>query len=185
MKLVNKTNLDSQHLKAIILRVAEIEQLSADDIRCVNITVKYGRHSDYRGDTVPRVFAYYGKWASVLKVIKGVLPDKKSLAKNIAWAFAANQNVKMSASDKHYGWGEGWQQEWAWADAMPLEFVVPEEKPVPGKRDKILSGMEHCAKMMEKWDRTIKLAKTKYKVWQRKFNYYERRHKLGAGGQVQ
>jgi hypothetical protein len=179
MKLANRTNLNSQHLRAIILRVAEIEQLSAADRQRVCITVKYGRHSNYREDTMSRVFAYYNKWATVLRVVEGILPDKKVLAKNIAWAFAANQNANTSASDKHYGWGSGWQQEWAWADAMPLGFEASEVKPEPAKDEKILAEMKHCVRRIQEWERKAKLAKTKQKVWQKKFNYYERRLKEG------
>lgn len=179
MKLINKTNLNSQHLRDIILKVAEIEQLSAEDIRRVHITVKYGKHSGYREDTMSRVFSYFTGWTSIIKVVKDVLPDRKMLAKNIAWAFAKNQNVKGKLDGKHYGWGEGWQQEWAWADAMPLEFAASEEKPEPARDEKMLAEMKHCVRMIAGWERKAKLAKTKQKVWQKRFNYHERRLKEG------
>jgi hypothetical protein len=181
MKLANKTNLNSQHLRDIILEVARREELSATDMSKLHVAVKYRRHSGYRPDDYAGGFGYYKKWESVIKVVEGVLPDKKILAKTIACLLARNQNVRGCFDDSHYGWKDGWQQEWAWADTMPLEFVISEAEAKPAKDEKILAEMEHCVRMIQVWEKKAKLAKTKQRVWQKKFNYYERRMKAEAG----
>jgi hypothetical protein len=181
MKLTNETDFNSQHLKAFIQKVAEIEQLTPDEIKKLVVKARYRKRSSRWQEDCPAGCGNYGAWRFTLSFSKDAMPDKRKLAKTIAVMLAFNQNVRYKTlkNSPHYGWNTGWTMEWAWANDLPLDRNQPIEKPDLPKRDKIVAEMEHCTNMIALWEKKAKLARTKQKIWQKKFVYYEKRFKVG------
>jgi len=178
MKLINETDFDSQHLKAFVRKVAEIEELTPDEVKKLVVKARYRKRGSRWEDDCPNGCGSYGVWRFTLSFCKDATPDRRKLAKMIAVMLAFNQNVRYKAlkGGSHYGWKAGWEQEWAWANEMPLEKNQKTDLP---KRDKIVAEMEHCTNMIALWEKKAKLARTKQKIWQKKFVYYEKRFKVG------
>jgi len=68
---------------------------------------------------------------------------------------------------------EGWREQYSWAENLPLSFNEPVKRET--KDEKISTAVDHCEKMIEQWQRRVKLAKTKETFWQRKLRYYNKR----------
>jgi hypothetical protein len=60
--------------------------------------------------------------------------------------------------------------------ALFESWCKPEKiRPVKPKKTKVQLRAEHAAKMLAKWERNLKLAKTKIKVWAKKVAYYDKK----------
>lgn len=173
MNLTNKTNFNTKQLKAFIRMVAGFETLTTENMNQLRVLVKYRRG---KSSEESRGSGNYGAWKFTLAVPNCVAPNKAQLAMTIGCLLCFCQNQK-NVGGTRYAYGQGWQEHWAWANELPLEIKQSEEKPDLPKREKIIEEMAHCEKMIRLWETKAKLAKTKQKIWQRKFSYHERRFK--------
>ena len=173
MKLINSTNWNSAQVKAIVRKVAEIEQLTPDEIGRLIVELRYRKRSHRRADEYSGGYGYYNSMHFVLKVVKGVPQDKVVFARVIAHELAHNQGVHHGKAMKgaDYGWGEGWKEKWSWAEAMPLEM-----NPEPKKLSKTAgSKMIHCLEQLVSWERKAKLARTKIRKLTLRVRYYQKK----------
>lgn len=170
MKVVNKTDLETRDLQKLLSAVADKEHLSDVEKKQVVLEVIYRRRSDnWRDDQMPVSYWGKGRWRFVGKVVKGVkVLDSVQAAKGMGLAMAGAQGCKYDRSSSDYGWGKGWQEKWAWAK----EFLVKaKEKKVPQKpteKDRAVGEMSHCLEQIISWEKKLKLAQTKLKVWNRR-----------------
>lgn len=182
MKIINKTNLNTKLLGAFIRRVAEFEELTPEDINQLNVRVVYRRRSHNWRDTATTGYAWYNTWSMVLKVVKGVMPEKPDMAHTIAHELAHCQGLHhgKTMKNKMYGWHKDTAEYWKWAEELPLALNAPEEKPKLAKDALVLKKLEHCQAAVTEWERKARLAKTKQRKWQQKVKYYERQLQKAA-----
>lgn len=182
MKMVNKTNLNTKQLKAFVRQVAIHEQLTQSDIKQLQVFIIYRRRSSSWKDNYVTGYAYYNTPKMYLKFVKGVLPDKSQMAKTVAHELVHTQGVHHGSAmnNKWYGWAEGWQEHWAWAEKLPVTMNASRDDIKPSRNQKLLSKVSHCLKMMIVWERKSKIAKTKQLIWKRKLSYYQKQGKMAA-----
>lgn len=182
MKINNKTNLNTKQLGAFIRRVAEHEQLSSNEIDKFNVEITYRRQSSRFGRDQTGGYAWLKTWTFCLKVPKDIMPNKPALAKTIAHELAHCQGVHHGAAmnNPQYGWAEGWQEYWKWAEELSLSFNGDGEKQKPSRNILVLKKLEHCQAVVAEWERKARLAKTKQRKWQQKVKYYERQLQKAA-----
>ena len=178
MKMVNKTNLNTKQLKAFVRQVAIHESMSPADIKQLQVFVVYRKRSSNWRENYVTGYAYYNTPKMYLKFVKGVMPDKVQMAKTVAHELVHTQGVHhgKAMNNKWYGWAEGWQEHWAWANELILTMNASKDVK-PSRNQKLLSNVSHCLKMMIVWERKAKIAKTKQLIWKRKLSYYQKQGK--------
>lgn len=177
MKLINKTNLRTDHLRAFVNRVAKEEMV---DLKHAMFTVIYRRISS-RGAYIGG-FAYYGLPPRVtIKIPKDIPVDKVELGYVVAHEMAHAQGLRHKQmrnsrysrrySIKH---GEDWRQHYLWANELPLEIQPAVKKIKPAPDQTIRLKLDKCLKMVNRWYTKVKISQTLLKKWKRKSNYYSR-----------
>ena len=178
MRLDNRTDWDGEQLKELVRRVAEVERLTAADTAGMTVRVDYRRRNNRPGGWRNDYFRGWSrKGSGVLRLdcVKGEAVDKAEAAKAVATAFMEEQGGTWSSRSKDYGWGEGWRERWAWADALPMERrpELPKERPAPDV--KVAEEMQRCLVRIVEWERKQKLAGTKLRVWKARLRRYARK----------
>lgn len=186
MKLVNKTNLREDHLRAFIRRVAKEEMVS---LKNATITVIYRRIS-CRGTYIGGL-AYLGMPPRIkIKIPKDVPVDKVELGYVLAHEMAHSQGLrhkqmKNPIYSRRYArkYGKDWRQFYGWVNDLPLENKPVEEKIKPTPDQTIRLKLDRCLKMVNKWYTKAKISQTLLKKWKQKSSYYEKKLKQAAENQ--
>lgn len=173
MKIINKTNFQTEHFNIIIREVAKREMV---DLKDAVFTIIYRRG----GRLGIAGYAYYGTPARVtLKIPKDGLVDKVELAYVIAHELCHTQNLrhtqmKSAAYSRKYAYKHGldWRQYYLWANDLTIEKKV-EVKNNPSKEQVVIAKRDKCAKAMYKWEKRVQNSQKHYLKWRRKYMYYE------------
>lgn len=180
MKLINKTNLRTDHLRAFVRRVAKEEMV---DLKYATFTIIYKRIS-CRGSYIGG-FACYGTPPRVtLKVPKDIPIDKVELAYVAAHEMAHSQGLhhrqmRNSIYSRRYSikHGEDWRQHYLWANDLPLDLKPTKEKIKPTFDQTIRLKLDRCLKRQNQWSTKVKRSQTIYRKWKQRYQYYERQLK--------
>lgn len=177
MKINNKTNWNTKQLGALIRKVAEHEQMTAEEMDKLHVIVKYRKRSSNWRDNQSRGWARYSGTYMCLSVVKGVEVDKVDMAHTIAHELAHCQGVHHSKAMRgpRYGWAKGYRDVWAWAADFPLTMNADSVKEKPKGVDLAVKKLEHCQAQVLVWQKKMKMAQTKMKKWNAKVRYYEGR----------
>lgn len=106
---------------------------------------------------------------------------KLELAQILVHEFAHNAGAKGERWMRRgttYGWGQGWQNNVAWALDLPLELKPA--KPKPAESERAAARLAVIAERRRAWTSKAKRAATALKKLARQERYYQR--KLAAGG---
>ena len=177
MKLINKTNLRTDHLRVFVNRVAKEEMV---ELKHATFTVIYRRISS-RGAYIGG-FACYGLPPRVtIKIPKDIPVDKVELAYVMAHEMAHAQGLRHkqmrnSRYSRRYSIrnGEDWKKHYLWANDLPLERKPVEEKIKPTPDQTIRLKLDRCLKMVNRWYTRVKISQTLLKKWKQKSSYYSR-----------
>jgi len=183
MKIVNRTHWRTNHLKAIITKVAAIELDPLKRKRyTVEITYNRGRA---RGGYCSGWAAYHGSLARVM--VPSDVVFKTDLAHTVAHEMAHSRGMthhQMGRYSARYKRNSGWRDFYAWAENMPLERKSIKKKERPAPIDRATTGLSQAQAKVEEWQRRAKRAATKIKFWRRRAAYYTRRQtRLGVAAQ--
>lgn len=185
MKIDNRTHWNTQHLRAIIARVAATE-LDPNHRRQATIRVVYGRSRGSSG------VAYVGSSLAVVRIASGnptwrmkhgvpELPvDKVDFAGTVAHEMAHLRGMKHAwmRGCPRYRRVEGHKDLYAWAEAMPLERQAAKSKPALDERRQ--QRLAHARTMLVAWERKAKIAAGRVRRWRGRVRDYERYLQLAA-----
>ena len=184
MKLLNHTAWRTDHLKAILNRVAQ-DELAPVDRKCMTVTVQYRRSNAYHlgcafygNKAVDRGAFRLASWNSrriwLYLERDGMEQSRDQLAHTIAHEFAHTRGLRhRDMAGPRYNWEDGWKDLYAWANDFPLEQKPAREKPSAEAVANL--AMVHAGRQVERWLTKVKRAQTILKKWKRKATYYERR----------
>ncbi|NIR14587.1 MAG: hypothetical protein GWN86_11860, partial [Desulfobacterales bacterium] len=163
----NKTDYCTKDLRRIFLR--GIKEMGASPNR--TIEVEYGRtpRHDSTGQS-SGMASIVGGWM-VLRLPHPGKMDFKDFILTFEHELAHNLGVKHDEMEAGTYLCQGPLPKWA--EGMTLGVKKP--KPKPTMDDKVQKREEHVRRMVERWERKLKLAKTKLAHWKRKLKYYEGR----------
>ena len=187
MKLINKTNLRTDHLRAFVNRVAKEEMV---ELKHATFTVIYRRISS-RGAYIGG-FAYYGLPPRVtIKIPKDIPIDKVELAYVMAHEMAHAQGLRHkqmrnSRYSRRYSIrnGEDWKKHYLWANELPLEIQPAVKKIKPTPDQTIRLKLDRCLKRQNQWGTKVKRSQTIYRKWKQRSQYYERQLKKVAENSI-
>lgn len=172
MRIINQTTWRTDHLRALIKRVAQ-DELSAHQRKILRVTVQYrkanGRRTGYAHIGTP----YHQVLTMRLLVPRPPLAfDKPSYALTIAHEMAHCRGLRHSEMrSSRYHWVEGWQARYAYANDYPMETQAKASVEKPDDTAK----HQHALAMMAAWRTKAKAATTRLKKWSAKARYYERK----------
>jgi len=164
MKIVNQTNYNSQDLRAIIQRCAEMT-LETEKRKRVVVTVVYARQQ--RGASGCATIG--GRFATVRVTRDHPRPD--SLACVTVHEFRhlngwSHAEMKARYSDDDLA-------RYSWANEMGIG--AKQQKPKPTASDKSSAALAHAQRMFVRSQTRLKRAQTISKKWHAKVRYYERK----------
>ena len=179
MKIVNLTRWRTDHIRAIVARVAQ-DELEAETRKRLLVRVVYRRRSRSGsycgGHATLGVKGEHGYAASRMTLtLPSLVVSAPSLAKVAAHEMAhlrglTHRDMGTSARYSYRATGEeGWEAFYAWAREYPIEGKPEATVKVVTRDDKLL----HARIMLAKWQRTEKRAAQKVRRWRVKVRYYE------------
>ena len=172
MKIKNKTNILTRNLKTFLVKACEKELLGPDYTSRLYAIFRYRRRTYRREDDCPGGYGWYEYPQIEITLVKDVLPDKRKLAKVISHELAHTQGVKHRAmQNTTYGWHQGWEQNYLWADALELTTYMPTTAPAAVDQDVL--KLKNARTQAKSWERKLKLAKTFSQKWKEKVKHYE------------
>lgn len=178
IKIINKTKWQTRHLRAFVVRIARDVM---PDERALRVTFYVGRRGNFtRGDHECTGWAYYHSGVSRIGVPTEVC--KLDLAHTIAHELGHNAgftHAQMKGSPI-YTYAPGWQEQYAWAESMPLEKRLEKTKARLTGVDLALAKAAKAEAKLAAIDRKIKRLTTLRKKWTAKLRYYQRRQKIAA-----
>lgn len=174
VKVINRTHWRTDHLKAIINRVAQAELDPVKRKRYV-VEVTYNRGRG-RGGYCSGWAAYHGSTAQVM--VPSDMVDVIDLAHTAAHEMAHSRGMthhQMGRYSARYKRNHGWRDFYVWAEEMPLEKKPIKRKERPAPIDRATTGLSQAQEKIEEWQRRVKRAQAKIKFWRRRVAYYTRR----------
>jgi hypothetical protein len=180
MKLVNLTHWKSEHLRAIIARVA-LDELEAGARKRLVVRVVYKRRS-LSGNTCGgrATLGVKGPLGYVANRMTLTLPsvtvDPVSLAKVTAHEMAHLRGLRhpeMKGARYSYR-AEGWRAFYAWAAAYPIEKQPVAATPKPSRSERQQGKLAQARAMLAKWERVQKRAAARVKWWRGKVTFRTR-----------
>jgi hypothetical protein len=173
MRILNKTDWRTDHLRAFVSRIAAVE-LNADQRKCLVVHVSYTRPGArwLRAKTGSSGYAYYGGRHAYIRIHKDE-PDKIDLAFVIAHELAHVRGMRhrLMRGSVLYDRVPGMREHYAWAEAMPLEKRPEKPKAVVAPDAKL----NHARAMLAVNESKLKRYTTLVKKWRKRVQYYERR----------
>lgn len=181
MKIVNKTEWNTLHIRRLALKVAHVEKLSREQIEGTVIEVAYRRRMLMKfGDRTvdvsrsPLGRGSIGRFHVWLRVPRDTF-DPVLWASVIAHEFAHNQGM-ASHGDMGGRYGSGEEQKyWGWAAAYPVEKTQPKVKRKPDAATVLTKELTKLDASLKNWQRKRKLAETKIKKLTQKRKRIEKR----------
>lgn len=174
MKIVNSTDYDSKHLRAIIRWVAGNE-LTPVQRKTLVVHVYYGR-GRWPSCQQKRLIAQYCL-VLMLPHTFSHPASKQVLGVQLAWAMAryiCGGARALTKGAPRYSFSGNWREHYAYLAGLPLEQRVPVVKKVtPAIR--VGTRLQHARDQVKRWDSKLRLAETKIKTWNTTVKYYERR----------
>lgn len=167
MRIKNETHWRTDHLAAIVKRVAQYE-LDPERRRSFVVFVRYGRGRKGRTGVSGQA-PYHGQRITLFLARNGV--DPCSLAHTAAHEFAHARGMRHPAmrGSTRYRYVDGWREQVAWAASMPVET----QPNIATARPTADSKLETAKQRVESWQRKLKLADTYLKKWTRKVHRME------------
>ena len=183
MKIINKTNLQTEHFNRIIREVAKREMVDLKDAKFTIIYRRISHNGAYIGG-----YAYYGMPPRVtLKIPKDIPVDKVELAYVIAHELCHSQGLrhkqmKNAVYSRRYANKRGldWKQYYQWANELTIEKKAVAVHTNPSKEQIVLGKREKCQRAMYKWEKRVKTSQKHYLKWRRKYMYYEKQLEKAA-----
>ncbi len=176
MKIVNETHWRTDHLRAFIQRVAEVE-LDGPARKALKVTVTYNRAKD-KGYVTGCAFLRSN--IARLMVPRQVV-DRVDLAHVIAHELAHTRGMHHHQMNRNpqYSRVSDWRERYAWAETMPLEKALPKAK---AKKDVQMRRYNAALAAEGRWMTKLKRAQTALKKLRPRLRYYERT--LTAAGKL-
>jgi len=178
MRLINKTHWRTDHLRAIIQRVA-LEELQPAERKRMTVTIQYGHgrrlgHAPFGQKSIGQFCAWNSGRITLFVNREGVESKRDQLAHTAAHEFAHTRGMRHhEMAGPRYNWDVGWESLYAWAVEMPLEKKVVRPAPRP---EEIMEKRRGVALLqLAKWLTRVKRAQTCLKRWQRRVRYYDKK----------
>lgn len=177
MKLFNETHWQTKQLRAIIARVAETE-LTPEQRKRLKVRIVYARRHGWSTGCA----AYGGSWIRVRVQFDSV--NKSDFAMVCAHEMAHTRGMthRQMGSQPAYLRMPRTAELYAWACDMPVERRLAVKRSTDEQRN---DRHSHVIRMVAKWARKAKTAKTMLKKWERKQKYYERKEETTAVEAIQ
>lgn len=173
MKIENRTHWRTDHLRAFVVLVADLE-LDSEKRRGYTVLFKYGRRGVVSGR------AHIGGSSCRIMLPKlGV--GKPGLAYVLAHEMAHSRglNHKGMRGAARYTWKYGTLYDWALA--LPLDIKTA--SPKVSTEEKRASKMVNAEKMVGVWEKRVKRSNTWLKKWRRRLRAMELRQAATASTQ--
>lgn len=165
MKLINKTSYRTDDIRALV--VAAHQAMGADMMKTVEVNQGRSRHHGRA--------SYTGGWMMISLPPPGK-GDIKIVAQVLEHEIAHNLGIRHEDMDEDV---RSCRQEVPWL-RPELLLRAKEEKPALTLSDRVRQREEKARRMLDRWDRKVKLAKTIRAKWAAKVSYYERKAAAGA-----
>jgi hypothetical protein len=177
VRLTNKTNWRSDHIRAFVQRCLEAE-MEPHQRKKIRVLVKYRRQYGSGGR------AYLGHSQRMhathmtLYLPKEGAQDKIALAHTIVHEIGHLQGLQhrdMQSNpgvSRKYMYGVGYQELYKWAEELPLEREAEVEPVKPSSLDKFKKKLEAAEKKLAKAEKREKAAIKLRKKWEAKVKYY-------------
>lgn len=177
MQIRNQTEWQTRNLKTFVSRVCQQELLDSKFVKRLVVTFEYKKSCGSKDDDkYPHGYAWYKSTCAVIRLVKGVLPDKQALAKVIAHELAHCQGVHHK--DMHgprYGYAKGWREFYLWAKELPLERYAEGTTIQVTPLTKAQAKLASAQTLLKQWETKKKLASTKVLKYKEKVKYYQSR----------
>ena len=185
MKIVNQTAWRTDHLRALIARVAQ-DELDAAVRRALRVRVTYKVRRGWRRSVgVTGGLATIGGPSVTLYLPTGETVDRSRFAHTVAHELAHVRGLRHAAmrGSPRYTWAEGWSERYAWADALPLERKASPPKPTAEAR--LTRRLAHAAAMQARWQHRLKIAQGRVRRWRGRVRDYERHIAAAASPRIE
>lgn len=168
IKIENKTDYQTRHVRAFVVRVANAV---LNDKRKLHVVV-YHKKGDQR--TYGSAYANSGRLNLALPRDSGEV-DKVQVCTTLAWLLGVCRGLK--AADMNgaatYTLQPKSRELYAWAESLPLE-----KKPAPGKPNSVVLALqraEHAQEKVHEWEIRVKHAETMLRKWRKRLRYHDTR----------
>jgi hypothetical protein len=192
VKIVNSTHWRTDHLRAFISRLVKEELCDRPQAqKILTVYVKYTRPGPRRAAINPDEAwangeywkhggyssgcATIGGFRMTIRLPKNHIPDKIDFAAVLGHELAHVRGLRhrdMRGAARYNRIGN-WREIYAWGNELPLEIEPP--KPKPNRASKAVEREKSARRSLEKWQRRLKLAKTKVRFYSTKVKYYDRK----------
>ena len=161
MRVQNATHWRTDHLRAIITRVAQ-DELDPERRRRYVVKVGYN-HSRNTGGSCSGHAAYHGRVACVN--VPSDTVDAVDFAHVVAHEMAHSRGMKHVAmrGSRRYNRIEGWRDYYSWAAALLIERKP--ERARPTRNDRRALRLSHAETMLARWERKAKAATRRAARW--------------------
>lgn len=174
MRIVNETRWRTDHLRALIAKVAA-DELDPAARRTLRVRVRYKVRRGWRRSIgATSGLAVIGGCSMTLYLPTGDVVDRRRFTKIVAHECAHIRGLthaQMRGSSR-YTWISGWAERYAWAEALPLERKAALPKPTAEAR--LARRLAHAAAMQARWERRLKIAQGRVRRWRGRVRDYER-----------
>jgi hypothetical protein len=163
LRIENLTHWRTDHLRALVARVAQ-EELDPKKRRTYKVVVGYNRGRG-RGGYSSGHAMYHGSTAYV-NVPTDVV-DRVDFVHTVAHEIAHSRGMhhRMMSGSRRYNRVPEYREFYSWAAELPLERQVA---PVKTRAKRLEVASASADKMVAKWTRRLKLAKTMLHKWERR-----------------
>lgn len=168
MKILNKTQWDTNDIHKLVTAVARDEMTTPEYRKRLLVKVAYKRRGAHTLG-----WGYYDYAEIWLRLERDEI-DLVSLACTIAHEIQHNHNIKhRNMRNVIYGRRPGWRDHWAWAAQYTIRKNEPKAKPTA--EDKNAAKLAKAEGKLTEWQRKQKAAANKVRAWRRKVKYFDRR----------
>ena len=162
MRIVNATAWRTDHLRAIIRRIAS-DELDAERRRRYVVKIGYNRGVG-RGGYSSGHAAYHGTVAHVN--VPSDVVDQVDFAHTVAHEMAHSRGMRhaqMRVSRRYSRNVEGWRDYYSWAARLPIERKLV--KAAPTHDDRRARRLAHAEAMLARWETKAKTASRRAARW--------------------
>ncbi len=177
MRIDNQTHWSTRNLKSFVVKVCDQEMVDVNYRKYLTVHFNYSKKTGNGYDDYPGGYAGYNARYMYIHLPKDEI-YRPALAKVLAHEMAHNQGVRhKSMHNARYGWGEGWEEIYAWAKNMLLEKKVPVVPTKPTALNVAQTKLVSAQVALKAWSTKKKLAMGKVQRYKDKLVYYQQRIK--------